>query len=99
MDLVTDERKESVKDVGKGRDGDETKSNGNLNCPNASNPFHVCGSYCLPVIPKKGQNKGNMKKPTESSNCKYASNPFHNCSEFCSSGIFRKRSNLIEVLI
>ncbi|KAH7687153.1 hypothetical protein IHE45_04G149900 [Dioscorea alata] len=81
----TDERKESVKDVGKGRDGDETKSNGNLNCPNASNPFHVCGSYCLPVIPKKGQNKGNIKKPTESSNCKYASNPFHNCSEFCPS--------------
>ncbi|KAM0935295.1 putative mRNA splicing factor SYF2 [Dioscorea sansibarensis] len=82
----TGERRESVKDVGKGRDGDKVKRNVNPNCADASNPFHVCGSYCLPVIPKKGQDKGNTKKSTESSNCKYASNPFHNCSEFCSSG-------------
>ncbi|KAJ0989865.1 hypothetical protein J5N97_008221 [Dioscorea zingiberensis] len=34
------------------------KKNVNPNCKNASNPYHVCGSYCLSSVPKKGQIKG-----------------------------------------
>lgn len=72
-------------------------------CPNAFNPYHKCGRYCLDKIPfgdklldgeRSGGSSVECEKLSErkgvTPGCPNASNPFHKCADYCFEKIKRE---------